>query len=70
MTSKNYAYYKVSTGEIENIIYVDENIVSELVFPDGYKTVQMPNNLMGEYSACGIGWFYIDGEFIEPSKSE
>ena len=68
MEPNNYAYYNIETGLIENIIWVTEDVAPTLIWPDGYAIVDIPDSLVGEWSACGIGWSYIDGKFIEPEN--
>jgi hypothetical protein len=70
MALNNYAYYKVDTGFIENVIWVEDAVVSTLTWPEGYAVVDIPDGLSGTWSACGIGWSYINGEFIEPPMPE
>ncbi len=70
MTEKNYAYYNVSSGLIENVICIDDDVASALSWPNGYAIVDMPNDLQGLWSICGIGWSYVNGEFLEPSRPE
>jgi hypothetical protein len=66
MALNNYAYYSTSTGLIENIVWVEDELVSTFVWLNGYAIVDIPNGLMGEWSTCGIGWSYIGGQFVEP----
>ena len=66
MTTNNYAYYNTTSGLIENVIYVDDAIASTLTWPEGYAIVDIPDGLGGAWSMCGIGWSYVDGQFIEP----
>lgn len=66
MTPKNYIYYNINSGLIENVIYVSDDVASQLTWPDGYAIAVLPNGLCGEWSTCGAGWSYIDGQFIEP----
>jgi hypothetical protein len=70
MSEKNFAYYNAQTGLIENVIWVDEEIVSSLVWPDGYAVVAAPEGLTGKWSTFDIGWSYVNGEFIEPAEPE
>jgi hypothetical protein len=62
---KAYAWINKSTHLIENMIMWDG--VSPLVVPDGYEVVEAPE-LHGEWSWLGIGWKYLNGEFIEPAN--
>lgn len=68
MSLKDYAYYNTTTGLIENVIWCDDAVAPTLVWPDGYAIVQIPgeDGLAGEWSMCGPGWSYINGQFIEP----
>lgn len=70
MSLNNYAYYAVSTGLIENVLWIEDAVAPTLEWPEGYAIVDIPNDLSGEYSMCGIGWTYIGGEFIEPPMPE
>lgn len=70
MALNNYAYYNTQTGLIENVIWVEDEVVSTLTWPEGYAVVDIPDGLAGTWSACGIGWSYINGEFIEPPMPE
>ena len=65
----DYAYYNTETGLIENVIYCDDEVAPTLVWPEGYAIVDIPTGgLAGEWSMCGIGWSYINGQFVEPPK--
>ena len=70
MNSKCFALYSDKTKVIENILSIDPAIVNDLPDfpPKGYSLVQMPQDLHGEWSACGIGWSYVNGNFVEPAK--
>lgn len=68
MSLNNYAYFNTSTGLIENVIYVEDAVAPTLVWPEGYAIVDIPDGLAGEWSMCGIGWSYINGQFVEPPK--
>jgi len=48
-----------SDGLIENTFYLNEGDVYPT--PEGYSIVRVDN-----VENCGIGWSYIDGQFIEP----
>jgi hypothetical protein len=67
---KNYAYYNVQTGLIENNIHIEDDVAPTLSWPDGYAIVEMPEGLSGQWSTCGIGWSYVNGEFVEPAMPE
>lgn len=66
MTPNNYAYYNTSTGLIENVIYIEDTVAPTLTWPEGYAIVDIPDGLHGDWSMCGMGWSYIDGQFVEP----
>lgn len=66
MTPNNYAYYNIETGLIENVIWVTDDVAPTLSWPDGYAIVDIPDGLSGTWSTCGIGWSYINGQFVEP----
>ena len=61
--AKPYAWINKSTCLIENMIMWDG--VSPLTLPDGYEVVEAPDTF-GEWSSIGIGWAYLNGQFIEP----
>lgn len=69
MALNDYAYYDTTTGLIENVVWLDDAHISELVDypPEGYAIVDIPTPPPTvEWSTCGIGWYYIDGQFVEP----
>lgn len=69
MSLNNYAYYNTSTGLIENVIYIADEVAPTLTWPEGYTIVGIPNGaLEGAWSFCGIGWSYINGQFVEPPR--
>lgn len=69
MALNDYAYYNVSTGLIENVIWIEDEVAPTLEWPEGYAIVDIPpGGISGEWSMCGIGWSYIDGQFVEPPK--
>jgi len=64
-----YAYYNTQTGLIENVLLCDDEVAPTLVWPEGYAIVDIPTGgISGEWSMCGIGWSYINGQFVEPPK--
>jgi hypothetical protein len=67
MTVKNYAIYSIETGYIDNVACINEDDLPNLIgFPaEGFGLVELPVT-GGEWSTCGIGWSYIDGQFVEP----
>jgi hypothetical protein len=67
MALNDFAYYSTQTGLIENVLLVETDVAPTLVWPDGYAIVDIPDGgIAGEWSMCGIGWSYIDGQFVEP----
>jgi hypothetical protein len=73
MTLRNYAYYSVDTGFIENVVLIDDAIIDSLPdFPaQGFAIIEIPEEgISGEWNMCGIGWSYVDGQFVEPPKPE
>ncbi len=67
MALNDYAYYNTSTGLIENVIWCDDAVINTLSWPAGYAVVDIPTGgIAGEWSMCGIGWSYVNGQFIEP----
>lgn len=70
MAINDYAYYNLETGLIENVIWLDSEAIPSLVDfpPAGYAIVSIPDGLAGTWSMCGIGWSYINGQFIEPPQ--
>ena len=73
MALNDYAYYNKTTGLIENVIWLDTDIIDTLVDfpPENYGIVDIPTGgIAGTYSMCGIGWSYINGQFVEPPQLE
>ena len=73
MALNDYAYYNKETGLIENVIWLDDEHINELIDfpPQGYGIVDIPTGgIQGAWSGCGIGWSYIDGQFVEPPMPE
>lgn len=68
MALNDYAYYNTSTGLIENVLLIDDAVAPTLTWPDGYAIVVIPPGTSGTWSMCGIGWSYIDGQFVEPPQ--
>lgn len=69
MALNDYAYYNIETGLIENVIWVEDEVAPTLAWPEGYAIVDIPTGgVAGEWSMCGIGWSYINGQFVEPPK--
>lgn len=64
---QDFAIYRLSDGFIENVIWYDPD-AAEYAPPEGFGMAVIPgeDGLAGEWSMCGIGWSYIDGQFVEP----
>lgn len=63
----DFALYRLADGYIENVIWYDPD-TAQYTPAAGFDIVQIPgeSGLSGEWSMCGIGWFYTNGQFIEP----
>jgi hypothetical protein len=73
MALNDYAYYNKTTGLIENVIWLDTDTIDTLVDfpPEGFAIVDIPTGgVAGAWSMCGIGWSYINGQFVEPPEPE
>jgi hypothetical protein len=73
MALNDYAYYNKTTGLIENVIWLDTDAIDTLVDfpPEGFAIVDIPTGgIAGAWSMCGIGWSYINGQFVEPPEPE
>lgn len=69
MALNDYAYYNTQTGLIENTLLIDGAVAPTLTWPEGYAIVDIPTGgLAGEWSMCGVGWSYINGQFVEPPQ--
>lgn len=66
MALQDYAIYRLSDGYIDNTVWWDDATPWEP--PADHGAVIIPNNgaYPGKWSMCGIGWSYINGQFIEP----
>ncbi len=53
-----------SQGVIENAFYWNQN-PADYPVEAGYSIVRID-----EIENCGIGWSYVDGQFIEPQATE
>jgi hypothetical protein len=64
---RDFALYRLSDGYIENVIWYDPD-EAQYTPEEGFQIIEIPgdNGLAGEWSMCGIGWSYVDGQFIEP----
>lgn len=73
MALNDYAYYNKTTGLIENVILLNSDDIDTLINfpPDNYDIVDIPTGgIAGAWSMCGIGWSYINGQFVEPPEPE
>ena len=70
MALAHWAVYRLSDGLIENVIWWDKDEAPNVQPPDGSDFVQIPNDgaFAGEWSMCGIGWSYLNNQFVEPPK--
>jgi hypothetical protein len=67
MAVQEYGLYNTSTGLIENIVTWDAQASPDVTWPDGYAVVLFPvPPTQGTWSVLGIGWSYIDNQFVEP----
>lgn len=67
MATQEYGLYNTTTGLIENIVVWDAQASPDVAWPDGYAVVLFPAPAtQGSWSVLGIGWSYIDGQFVEP----
>jgi hypothetical protein len=69
MALTDWAIYRLSDGYIDNVIWFDAE-TAKWTPPEGHGMVDIPGDgsLAGEWSMCGIGWSYINGQFIEPKN--
>ena len=69
MALKELAYYDTRTGLIENVLLIEDGVETMLVWPEGYAVAHIPTGgNVGEWSMCGPGWSYINGQFVEPPE--
>jgi len=70
MALTNWAVYRLSDGYIENTIIWDKDAAPDVQAIDGFGFAEIPNQgaHAGEWSMCGVGWSYINDQFVEPSK--
>jgi hypothetical protein len=67
MAAQEYGLYNTSTGLIENIITWDAQASPDVTWPVGYAVIMFPvPTTQGTWSVLGIGWSYINGQFVEP----
>lgn len=69
MALTDWAIYRLSDGFIDNVIWFDAD-TAQYTPPEDHGMVEIPgdNGLAGQWSMCGIGWSYINGQFVEPPK--
>ena len=63
---KNFAWINKDNNLIENIIIYDG--VTPITIPNNIMLLEITNTVQGSWSMLGIGWYYIDGQFVEPPK--
>jgi hypothetical protein len=63
---KNFAWINTETNFIENIISYDG--VTPIELPENVLLIEIPEGTMGTWSPAGIGWSYINDEFVEPPE--
>lgn len=67
MAAKSYALYNTTTGLIENNVYWDQELNPNVTWPDGCAVVLFPD-VKELNNAPTIGWSYINGQFVEPTR--
>ena len=67
MALTDWAIYRLSDGYIDNVIWYDPD-TAQYTPPEDHGIVDIPGNgaYAGAWSMCGIGWSYINGQFVEP----
>jgi len=67
MALTDWALYRFSDGYIDNVIWYDSD-AAQYTPPENHGMVEIPGDgsYPGKWSACGIGWSYINGQFVEP----
>lgn len=67
MALTDWAVYRLDDGFIDNVIWFDAD-TAQWTPPEGHGMVDIPGNgsYAGKWSMCGIGWSYINGQFVEP----
>jgi hypothetical protein len=67
MALTDWAIYRLSDGYIDNVIWFDAD-TAQYTPPADHGMVDIPGDgsYAGQWSMCGIGWSYINGQFIEP----
>lgn len=69
MALTDWAIYRLSDGYIDNVVWFDAD-TAQYTPPEGHGMVDIPGDgaYPGLWSMCGIGWSYIDGQFVEPKN--
>jgi len=65
---KSFAWINKETELIENIISYDG--VTPIELPSNILLAEIPEGTVGTWSPAGIGWSYINGQFVEPPEPE
>lgn len=67
MALTDWAIYRLGDGYIDNVIWFDAD-TAQYTPPEGHGMIDIPGDgtLAGQWSMCGIGWSYINGQFVEP----
>jgi hypothetical protein len=65
---KNFAWINTDNNLVENVIYYDGE--STITLPENVQIIEMPDDYHGTWSPLGIGWSYINGQFVEPPEPE
>jgi hypothetical protein len=69
---KHFAYINTETNLVENVIYYDG--VTPIDVPENIILVEYSQEgddiIKGSWSIMGIGWSYINGQFVEPPLPE
>ena len=62
---KPFAWINTETNLVENMIAYDGEV--PITLPSNVLLVEIPQEgIAGSWSMMGIGWSYIDGQFVEP----
>ena len=66
---KSFAWINLVDGVVENVIAYDG--VTPITLPDNVLLVEIPEGgINGTWSMAGIGWKYINNQFVEPPEQE
>jgi hypothetical protein len=66
---KNFAWINLENSLVENVICYDG--VTPITLPDNVLLVEIPEGgVYGTWSMAGIGWSYINNQFVEPAQPE